>query len=404
MRENIFPRVVEQIHREFIFLKEAQQATKQDLTGESITVKMEIGKAVAIEAQAAHSGVFPDALETQYASATIPLARMLGTIEIPRELMLRATKNSLVQPLKRETLNAYWAFKQRLNGNFLRDTSMALGVVQSFSASTADTVTLYGPDGCRFLHPGQVVDFKRAGEDVTNGVDATVIAITGENTFTINITGTLKDGDVMTLKDSYGNGAQGLGDIIGTGTFQGIEGASNYYWQANVDTNSGTKREFKPKDLKNLLTKAARRRGQTPTLMIAAPEVADAAAWVLMGQRLISNEANKWEGFWPKVEWEGHTIIVEPDMPANTLYGVNKQDLLFGYLGSGLINLVDVGGTQHLGIDSSTSRRKNTLVMYFDSYPQLAAIARCGHFKYGDVYGLDDSGAAYDDYGGIAVQ
>jgi hypothetical protein len=405
LKYHYLPRLREQIKRSFIFLRIAEKAERAEMTGRSLLVKVETGLTAGISQPSTSGAAFPDATQTTYRELTIPLARTLGTVQVPREDELRGATDaaSIVRPLRREIENMRKKFQHNLNWNFHRSSTNVLATVASFSNGSPDTVTLDGPDGCRFLEPGMVIDFYRSASPVSNAVTVTITDITGENTFTCTITGTPVDGDTIHFASSYGNGAQGLDQIIGTTTFQGITISSdNYWWQANVQNDSATPVAFSPLTLKTLLTKIERRQDRDIDLILASPEVYDAMGWVLLGSRMFQGNQAKFEGYWDSFTWGGHTVIKDNDCPYGTIFLVTKECLLLGVLGGELINIVDFDGTT-TRMALSSGAYINSMATHFDSYVQLGCTRRTGLGKWTGVIGLLAGSTTYGDTGGLAA-
>jgi len=404
LKYHYLPKLREQIRRSFIFLRIAEKAEQAEMTGRSLIVKVEKGLTAGMSQPSASGAAFPAATESSYAELTIPLARTLGTVQVPREEELRAATDaaSIVRPLRREIENMRKKFQHGMNWNFHRGTTNVLATVASFANGTPDVVTLDGPDGCRFLEPGMVVDFYRSASPVSNAVSVTITDITGENTFTCTITGTPADNDTIHWASSYGNGAQGLDDIIGTGTFQGITASSNYWWQSVVQDNSGTPVAFSPLTLKTMMTKIERRQDRDIDLILASPEVYDAMGWVLLGSRMFQGAQAKFEGYWDSFTWSGHTVIKDPDCPYGTLFLVTKDCLLLGVLGGELINLIDFdGGTVRMALSSGAYI--DSMACHFDSYVQLGCTRRTGLGKWLGIIGLLAGSTTYGTTGGLAA-
>ncbi len=399
------PRLRNEIKKRFLVLKVAQEAEKTDLRGRSMIVKLKTGKTAGISKPSASGAAFPTATQGSYEEAIIPLARILGTIELTREEILRAQTDaaSIVRPLQQEMGDMKTKLQEALNYNFLRTSTDTLATVASFSSGTPDTVTLDGPDGCRMLEPGMVIDFYRAASPVSNGTSITITAITGENTFTCTMSGTPADGDTVQWAGSYGNGAQGLDQIIAaTGTFQTIASASYYWWQANVQDDSATPVAFSPRTLKNLLTQIQRRiGGERIDLIVTSPEVYNAMGWVLMNFRWFTQPQPIWEGFWKSFTWDGYTVLEEPDCPPQTIFLLTKKCLIFGNLGEDLINIVDFDGTT-TRMALSSGAYINSLNVHFDCYAQLGCTQRPGLGKWTGVKGLNEENT-YGNLGGLAA-
>lgn len=401
MKVHYIPRLRNQMKNSLIFLKICQQAEQHQMTGQSVIAKMKIGNTAGITNPSASGGTFPTATASTYLETTIPLARVLGTIQVPREEILRAKGNaaSLIQPLSSEVSDMFYQMRRNYNWNFFRDVNNTLATVSSFSNGTPDTVTV---DSTRALEQGMIIDFKRSGSDVSNAVDVTITNITSLTTFTCTISGTPAENDTIHYANGYGYGAQGLDTIIATsGTFQGIASASYYAWQANVTTNASTTR-FSPKQLRILLTTIEKRLGgKTANLtIIVDPDLYDAMGWVLLGSRMITVEKS-WEGYWRSFTWAGRTIVKDPDCPPNTLYIVHKEGIMIGVLGGELVNLVDDDGSSYR-MALSSGAYVNSFNAHFDGYANLACLERIGHGKITNLGGLsDDVGYAAD--GGVAA-
>lgn len=402
MKHHFVPRIRGEVNRKNMFLRLAQSAEKTDMTGRSLIVKHKYARSAGIVMNSAGGGGFPTPTQSLYRESTIPWVHMLGSIGVSNTDMLRAKNGeySLVQPLTQESKDLIIKMTQQVNHNFLKGDS--LGTVASYTDGTPDVIVC-DEDIYDILEVGMVLDFYRSGSPVSNALDCTIAAITGPKTFTVtSITGTPADGDTIHLANSYGNGAQSLADIISTSSsLQGVAATAYYDWQAN-DAGVGSATDFSPKTLKILLTKIVKRLGgrREGLHMVADAETYDVMGWVLIGNRSPGSNDKKFGAYWQTFSYDGIPILKEYDAPANTLYVVDKNGLLFGVLGGELISIVDGdGSTKRLQLSSSV--RQDSWEMDFTSYAQLGCTERYGHGKYLYINNLADG--SYDDLGGFSA-
>lgn len=398
------PRLRNEVKRSFLMLKLAQEAEKLDMTGQALTVTMQVGRSAGIYRPSAAGGVFPASTQSTYQRCNIPWARGLGAIGWDNEDELRAQDSSysFVNLLEKEMADLRDSFSMDLAWMFYRGTNGPLATVTSFTNGTPDVI---GVDTTEALEPGMAFDVYSNGSPVSNYTNVTLTTITGLQTFTATGTGTPAVGDTIHRASSYGNEPQGLANIISaTATLQGLTTAvGGYTWQANVVGSASAPAEFSPKAFKNLTTLIERRaRGNRESkTIVCSPEVANAVAWVMLGQRGYQN-TTKFELYWDSFTVDGQTWVVDPDCPKRVIYIVDKSGLVFGNLGGNLIDLVGKDGmTRRLAIDQATGRFKDAWQVLFTSYAQLGCTRRVGQGAYLGVYGLDDVAASYGEQGGI---
>lgn len=409
MTQHVLPRLQRSVEKKTIFLKIAQRAEANDLTGSSVIVKMQMGDSAGIQAMSAAGGVFPAATENTYKEHTVPLVEMLGTVSCTDRDMKRAmsSKHSMVKLLNDEYSALLRQFMLQLNNAFYKGTSGTMATVVSFASGSPATVTV---DSTRMLHPKMVIDFRRSSADVTNAVSITVTAITGATTFTGTISGTPAAGDVVCLADSQGNFPQGLDVIISaTESLQGVAATVGYWWQSTMAGDAAALENFNPLTYSNWLVEMGDRRGQESLdglTLLAHPFAAQAIVWLMLGKRsYINTDAGnaKFELLWDSFTINGQRIVVDYAATKNRLYAVEKEDLLFGNLGDNIVDLVTGDGSgQRLIIDQATGRPTNAWQKNVTSYVQLAAKRRERHGMY-HFYGTDDANATYASYGGTQL-
>ena len=401
MKEHYLPRIRGNLKRSNLFLKLCQGSEKLTMTGKSLIIKHRVSRTSGIVMNSSAGGSFPAPTESTWAETVIPWVEMLGTIGISDRDMLRAKKEaySLVEPLTNEARDLTYKMKQMVNHNFLNGDS--LGTVASYTDDTPDVVVCNEPI-YHLIEKGMLLDIYDSGTLRTDCGDLTVLAVTGEKTFTVtSITGTPADGDTIHLADSEGNGAQSLADIISTtSTLQGVAGTSGYWWQAN-DAGVSSAADFSPRVLRLLITKIVKRLEdrRDGLHIIADAETFDVMAWVLLGQRQFQN-TKKFAAYWDTIDYGGIPILKEYNAPAGTLYIVDKQGLIYGLLGGNVVNLVDGDGSSKR-LQISSSKWQNSWNMHFTSYAQLGCSLRVGHGKYENINNLEDG--SYPDLGGLAA-
>ena len=118
-----------------------------------------------------------------------------------------------------------------------------------------------------------------------------------------------------------------LGKSTSDAIFDTDDVTSNSFWTPHVDTGSGTNRQLTLERLATILNKI-RRGGEKPedVVVVMNNDMWSTLEIMLQGQQYFRNENPVMIGF-NSIEWRNATFMPDEMCPANTMYGLNMNDL-----------------------------------------------------------------------------
>jgi hypothetical protein len=226
----------------------------------------------------ANAPVLPAYNSPEYQEATVRLFPHVDLVEITGPKLVRAAEkpgmyrsimNELVSDAKNSHRNRigpkyWWGTQGPIGGVGINSGVLGLvtanvvglttvGSLQRETGGTLDNTKAYmnAYAGCRYLRPGQQLQIGTPAQLTANtGVSCTVATVNqAAQTFTTTAAVTVNAGDFIVEGDAngneYGNCLTGLQDAINdTGTYHGIDRATDTVWQSFVTRNGNVLRDF----------------------------------------------------------------------------------------------------------------------------------------------------------------
>jgi hypothetical protein len=126
---------------------------------------------------------------------------------------------------------------------------------------------------------------------------------------------------------------------------------------------------------------------------------------VLLGSR--QYVTNKLEAFWDSWSYDGFTMLIDADAPAQTVLAPDKKGLMFGKLGGQLVRKYDADGlTTRTALRTDGdghSRYAAAVNIHFFAAGNLACRNRFIQSKFVGIRGLDEENAGYSTVGGLSA-
>lgn len=218
--------------------------------------------------------------------------------------------------------------------------ALLAAVTGTTAASGAATQAVAVGSAANFyqLYAGRVVDVLVRATGVVKAAGVKISDYDDSSAYTITTNGSYgtDSSDGVYIQGSYGNALQGVGQAVAiTGTFEGINKANVPVWRGTVASpaSSGTQPTmavFAKGD-----RKARQLSGSIPDYYLLDPAVLDAYEQGLHNQaRWMGDKAKLQSGF-VGIEFRGRPLIDDFDMPANTAYGVPRDDVTIYTLDDG---------------------------------------------------------------------
>jgi hypothetical protein len=195
------------------------------------------------------------------------------------------------------------------------------------------------------LYPGRFVDVRtRASGVFVSGATARVKIIAYDETAG-TVTVQYEDGsntsfatgttDGLYITGSYGTSISGFGAAVATtGTFEGINKANVWAWQG-VDASPGTATDPSIAVFDTAERKTYQKSGRLPQFWLADPAVVDKYTQGLTVQARWAGESGQLESGWTGVRYRNKLIVPDFDMPSNTAYGPQLEDMAIYTLDEG---------------------------------------------------------------------
>jgi hypothetical protein len=195
------------------------------------------------------------------------------------------------------------------------------------------------------LYPGRFVDVRvRSSGAFTTGATARVKIIAYDDVAG-TVTVQYEDGsntsfatattDGLYITGSYGTSIQGFGAAVATtGTFETINKANVWAWQG-TDATPGAPTDPSIAVFDTAERKTYQKSGRLPQFYLADPAVVDKYTQGLTVQARWAGEAGQLESGWTGVRYRNKLIIPDFDMPSNTAYGPQLEDMAIYTLDDG---------------------------------------------------------------------
>lgn len=222
--------------------------------------------------------------------------------------------------------------KHQLSAQVYGDGTGVLAVCKSNNSATV----LELGDGGKwaiergFLYPGLKIDI---GTDAAPSTIASKKAILAVDPSTPSITVadavTTTTSHKVTIAGSRVNattfyGMNGLGNLIGTGTFGGLSSSTYFRWQSSV---TGTAGDLTLEKLLKMRTAIKGSSGSRPDWNVCSPTQEYLFYLLLQTQARFDGDKGIGAGDTDKVKWSGMTIDAQDDCPDTVWYMLTKKNL-----------------------------------------------------------------------------
>jgi hypothetical protein len=293
----------------------------------------------------AESAVLPTAGSQKYVDYSVQPSYIYGGIKVSGQVIqqTRTDAGAFGRVLQVEMEGLKNDFKTELNFQFLGDGNGVRAIFTATGTSVgADTpITLDTPVPYNVLNENMVLDLYAltaggvpTGAAVTTAAVVKTVALTTTGNFyvtSVNLvgaTGTIVSGTRygFVRASSFGNDLQGLGAVIGSGTYGGISSTTNAAWQSVVLSNGGTNRPINYSLFQTAIDGVKNASGGSPKYFFTKPEIRKNFYLFMSSERRIIDTRN-YEGGFDSVVYDGKEIFVDQMMPNNTMYGIDPDYL-----------------------------------------------------------------------------
>jgi len=289
----------------------------------------------------------PTAQHQEYAVATYGMKYHYGVIEIDGPTMRRSSggdRGSFIAAVDAETKGLGEALSMDINRQLFGDGTNILASI----ATTISTVATSGTLGeTRFLDKDRICSVLKNDDGailvtsltITNISSDTVVsfAATGLTctTSTYGIYGETESTSITPYRQAL-TGLKALAfnaniTNMSTAYVGGVTRASNDWWQANVDANSGTARSVTISLLESAILKPINNRygGVIPTMGVMPTNIWATIGILLHADKRYSGEVTTLEGGWKALGFSGVNLVYDKDAEAGVINFFNKENLFF---------------------------------------------------------------------------
>jgi len=302
------------------------------VSGQNFTVPMHDGRNEGIGARGDGSALMT-AGQQAYKEAIVPMRYLYGRIQItgPTIKAARNDAGAFTRAVDSEVKGVTRDLKSAMNRMLAGDGTGRLATCGTTSASTTVVV-----GSTSMLRAGMPIDVLVAadgttstgavGRSVTSITNATSFVISGaaittDNTFAVYVSGS-RNLEVMGLQGIVSNADIGGG----YGSFQNLAVATYPWHKATVLANSGTKRAISDTLLQTLLDTVAQTGSGEISALYTTYGVRRAYQALLTATKTFVNKMTLAGGA-DTISFNGMPFIVDKDLPANSIYGLDESQL-----------------------------------------------------------------------------
>jgi hypothetical protein len=274
----------------------------------------------------------PSVLETDQAVINSGIAEFAVSFSTK---VVEASKNtsdtawSKVVPLRMRM--AEESFARILNEQFCGNGDALIAAATATSTGST-TVTVGAAANFYQLYPGRKVDclVRSTGANIAsgNGQGRKIVSTTA-TTVVLDQAVTLDSNDGLFIENSYGQAIQGIGQAAATtGLFEGINKSLVQGWQgidASPSASSDLSLSILDRAERLYLNRAGVYGG--PDMYIGDPAVIDKFQQSMTVQARWDGTKGELDTGWQGVRYRDKLLMWEPDIPANTMYGITKEDI-----------------------------------------------------------------------------
>lgn len=193
------------------------------------------------------------------------------------------------------------------------------------------------------LYPGRFVDVRTRSSGALLGTARVKITALDESTGTVtlqyedasNTSFAISVNEGLYITGSYGNSIQGFGAAVATsGIFESINKANVWAWQG-VDASPAVATDPGIAVFDTAERKVYQHSGRSPQFWLADPAVVDKYTQGLTVQARWAGEDGQLESGWTGVRYRNKLLVPDFDMPSNTAYGPQLEDMAIYTLDDG---------------------------------------------------------------------
>ncbi len=372
--------VINQVNQQSFLLDKLMKPAQKEVMGKDYTYAIRTGGNWVAGKGIAESGDHGTAGSQTVKNVVVPNTRLVTPIELSADVVNAATgnnKGAFISAYKMEVDFGMSDTIKAINRQFHSDGTDALAFWTTADNTSGTTVD----DG---QGNGFPVHLPTGGTLTCDLIDATdnatelgsdIVVTRGAETSTgvaITWTGSVSgsaDSDYLVLAGTLGKQMMGIRGIISasnppllSGGLHGLTVAANPNWVAREFSNSGTLRALTPELLQQPLTEIGLRGDSTEAdieFLLCNGKVKDKIAALLIADQIQSSPTRLKGGF-VSLDWNGKSVVVDPQCRRNTLYYVNPKSMDF---------LTATGGIQFASFkDGSIWRQKIGASGYADAY------------------------------------
>ena len=369
LKRSYLPRVRDQLNTETVLMDQLKKVVTHKFRGEDLAISLRTGRGITqTVGDAGHGDTLPPRSVGSRARVTFDvkmLAHRIGISGTGMERAQAAGDSAIVGDLQDKMADAMESMRDEINRQLMGDASgaMATEITNRLTAST-------------IFHVGRT-DFLRVGMPValieTNTIDDTGTEYSGTpGTGFANTVASIDSGTQITLAitasslrvgslfqrrgTASGSGLRntdmfGLAAIINTDNptktvvtslfFGNINRrtATNRYWRAIVDHNSGTDRPVSGALLRRTLDRVKRAGGSKKTgriLGLWTDAIGNEYGSALAADKRYPAEFVTLDGGFEALAFAGKPIVWDPDTPQKTLFWLNLDKLMLLEMAGGL--------------------------------------------------------------------
>jgi hypothetical protein len=338
LKEDYLGPIREQVYSSHILLSRLEK-NEEDVGGQQATVPLHTARNSGVGARA-DGGALPSAGNQSYAQAVYNCAYNYGRIQVSGPVIKASKKNkyAFVRAIESEIKGMVKDLKDDLNRQLHGDGSGVLGLVNGDPA-TGTTLTMDNP-GTQYINKGMILNIvddssTTAGDSRANVGDKIVGSKTSATACEVTeaFHADAADDDYVVRKGSYALEMMGLLGIVNNsnpraGLYVGAinrSTAGNEYWDASVDSNSGTLRPL-TLDLMQTSWDAAEEEGGEISLVLTTRAVRRKYLRLVRADGRFVNTMTLDGGF-DALEYNGKPLAVDRHCMPNRIYFLDESTL-----------------------------------------------------------------------------
>ena len=393
LKENYLPAIRNQLNNEIPTLT-VIEPRKQELEGRRTVLSLQVGRNAGIGARL-DGGTLPTAGNQQYAEERVTLRYIYGRMEVsgPAIAAMRSDRGSFVRAVDSETRGLTTDLKRDVNRQLWGTSNGVIAAVDTTAASTTlELLTTTTEVQMRHFFVGMRIDIGTVAElGAGSGGPVYGAVVTGINfaarQLVLDQAVTAAVGDFVAIAGSGGatttqKELTGLQSIVAaSGALFNVDPATYPLWASTVDANGGTPRTITEALMEGVIDDIGIESGEFPTHAFASHGVRRAYANLLMSNKRYVNTVDLKGGYKGLVLASPNgdlPIIVDRDVPSNSIFFLNVNHLWFG-------KGEDWGWMDEDGAVLSRVANKDAYEATLKVYAELFTDKRNAHGKLADI-------------------